>query len=275
VSQEVTAHAHLVVGHVCIDEVAGEPPSLGGTCLFAATQALEFGCTVEIATACTDSTAALLRSRLEADGARLQRVNAASDTHFRYGLALADGPSEVGPIAPDIDVVDLSTGFLSAHMGPIINEIPIELIRSVRSAVPFVGITPQGFMRSRDSTGQLVVHDLPDYAVLELADAIVVNETEFRVLSAERLLGLSSLLFVTRGPRGAGLFHRGQEVARHQLEDAFAPLRAIGAGDVFASTAFVQLARGADPDRALRQATTAATAFVRATAPHIRNVDEL
>jgi sugar/nucleoside kinase (ribokinase family) len=256
---------HLVVGHVCWDELADGRVLLGGTAFYAAAQANSLGCAVTVQTACTQPLAEQVRSMM---GPKVSVRVTGSDVDTRYAFESdpQDGPTRLLARATVITAVEDDVHADSAHIAPIADETSAEVIRSVRQRVAFLGMTPQGLMRVF-SSGVLRRDTVQAVPLLSLADAIVVNEAEYDLLLQVQpeLVERSTVdLFVTRGPRGASLFRGGTEVARREPP----PVRTessssvIGAGDVFASTVFVGLARGGAGADVLADAIAAASAFV-------------
>lgn len=257
-------HPHLIVGNVCLDMVPGTGVSVGGTSYFAAACARDLGCDVTVHTACTDRTSEVVRSHLGPDVALICR-STIEDTRFEFA---ADSPTRLAANAGAIEDLDLGHLFRSAHIGPIAGEVPLTTAMRVRDRADFVGITLQGFMRTFGPNGEVSLGGLGDGRVLALADAIVVNTAEYMSLAEGESVEHESLpmVFVTDGGDGARLVCNGREVARSRptvgAVGVSSPRHTIGAGDVFASTAFVLLARGLPARTALQLAVDAATSFV-------------
>jgi pfkB family carbohydrate kinase len=258
-------HRHLIIGHVCWDELADGRAVLGGTAYYAAVQAGFLGCRVTVETACTQPTLDTFRLVV---GPQVSVRSSDSDVDTRYAFEsdVRDGPSRLVSRAATITSIDQTDHVDSAHIAPIAGEISTELIRSVRDRVGFLGVTPQGLMRVF-SSGVLRRDAIQQVPVLALADAVVVNEAEYHLLlqsQPEVITESTADLFVTHGARGASLLRRGHEVARCAPPRAETDPRSrtIGAGDVFASTVFVGLARGAAATTVLEEAVHAASAFV-------------
>lgn len=255
-------HTHLVVGHVCLDQLDASHVRLGGTSFFAAIRAAELGCDVTVQTACSHGTADLLRSQMPPNIVVHHQLTVL-DTRFEFADS---GPVRLTSFAGPL--LSFPTGrFCSAHLCPIAGEIRLATVTEVRACADFVGVTPQGFMRRIGRSGRLSLGDISDYDLVHTADAIVVNEREFAALErfGTFLAKFDGPIFVTLGPHGAYVTRRGKEVARMSPEGVQRPARAedtIGAGDVFASTAFLSLTEGESLPSALRASVQAATAFV-------------
>lgn len=257
---------YVAIGHVCVDELTGAPSRLGGTVFFSSAQAAAMGCRVTVVTSCTVDVAAAARAELP-PGTTLEVHPADHDTRFGFGVDAEAGPQRLISVAPPIDTFAADELPDILHLAPVFNEITPALIASARERARFVGATPQGLLRGTDADGGLVFladnwPDLPDFA-----DAIVLNDDEYRHLHGIGLLDrFAGWVFRTLGRDGAALLRGGDEVARHELgpdRPEVAPQRTIGAGDVFAAAAFVAMARGDEPADALATAVRAATGYVR------------
>lgn len=100
-------------------------------------------------------------------------------------------------------------------------------------------------------------HELPE-AVLERADLIIVNETEYALLPALRT---ARRVAVTYGADGAKLFEGGIEVAAAPAVKTEVA-NTVGAGDAFCAALTVGLASGIPADRALAAACAVGAAAV-------------
>lgn len=254
-------HSHLVVGHVCLDEFPGSELRLGGTSYYASLKAAALGTSVAVLTACSGRTAGLLRSRLPSTVA-VHHQPTKYDTTFEFSEC---GPTRLVSHAGSLLPTQLGT-FRSAHLGPIAGEIPMSVVAQVRKCSEFVGVTPQGFMRRFSDSGKILLGDITSHELANSADAVVVNDNEVAVLktSSTFLAEYEGPVFITEGPRGARVVSKGREVARVELQSSrrVRPEETIGAGDVFASTAFVLLAKGAGLGDALVASVEAATEHV-------------
>ncbi|MDO9222559.1 MAG: ribokinase [Caulobacter sp.] len=96
--------------------------------------------------------------------------------------------------------------------------------------------------------------DVPD-SVLRRADLIVVNEGEAEVYG-KRLHGLSGLVAITWGSRGAGLFRDGARLATAEPPEVDV-VDTTGAGDTFVGALTLALLEGMDQHEALAFACAA------------------
>lgn len=271
---EQRAH-YVAVGHLCVDELATGEERLGGTVFFSAGQATAMGCRVTVVTACTAETAARARRQLPA-AVELVVADAAVDTRFGFGADAALGPQRLvsrAPVIerlPDLGPVDV------LHLAPVFAELGDALLGGVpKDAARLVGATPQGLLRTATGDGALGV-DPAHWPTARFADAVVLSHDEFDHVTGAGLLDADAgLVFRTLGPDGAELHvdgHVAAECAPVGWTDVDAQ-RTIGAGDVFATAAFVALASGAAAADALGVAVASATAYVRRPEPRVRFVD--
>ncbi len=144
-------------------------------------------------------------------------------------IVVAPGANNDVRVPPDLDV-DLVLCQLEIAVEPVLEllerEIPVVLNAS-----------PAG-RASLDLLGRCSV--------------VVVNEHEASTLD----LAILEHCVVTRGRRGAALFHSGREVASVPAPPVQA-VDTVGAGDVFCAAYALEWARGVDPVDALRRAVYA------------------
>lgn len=95
-------------------------------------------------------------------------------------------------------------------------------------------------------------------AVVERADLIIVNETEYALLPALRT---ARRVAVTYGGEGAKLFERGELVASAPAVKT-SVVNSVGAGDAFCAALTIGLASGIVPQRALSAACAVGAAAV-------------
>lgn len=251
---------YLVVGHVTRDRTPDGRFRVGGTVAYAARTARALGCQVRVVTSADPSVD--LSEALP--GIEVLRVPAPTTTTFqnRYtatgrlqtveGVAARLTPDMVPPAWRTADVI---------HLGPVARECDPALARAFPGS--FLGLTPQGWMRWWDGSGQVRPGPWEGADILlPRASAIVLSEEdvagdEERVARWARQV---PLLVLTRGAAGCTLYVKG---AREDLP-AFPAVEvdATGAGDVFAAVFFVELRRGASPQMAARVANCVAAISV-------------
>lgn len=197
-----------------------------------------------------DEALALLR----AEGVDLSQC--AADDHAPTGVALiavaAGGENQI-VVAPGANMECRPENLTMAPQGALICqlELPVETVaRAVALAEGFVclNLAPAAPMPAE---------------TLARADLIVVNETE-AAFYGQALDALPSLIAVTWGSRGAGLYRGGGLIAAATPP----PVQAVdttGAGDTFVAALTLALLEGQTPDAAL--AFACAAGAVTATRP--------
>jgi len=255
---------YLAIGSVCWDEVEGdEERRLGGSVLFAGKVAQAAGWDVRVITSGTAELAAAVEEALP--GMEVIVQPSEHDTVMWFPQDADLGPSAVPTVADAIDFEAAAVHLDAAaivHLAPIMGEITRELVEAVARA-PFVGITPQGMLRSREGQGhRLALVDAPSPWWARTAGAVVLSESEFAHIG-ESLLAEGRAVAVTRGERGCMGWCDGEEVDLPGIVlDAISPTGTIGAGDVFASSLFLALAEGAPFAEAMDRANHQAAAHV-------------
>ncbi len=169
---------YLIIGHLTRD-LTPDGPRLGGTASYASLTARALGLRVGILTACEDC---LSTPVLEQAGIRVVGTRASETTTFE-NIQTPNGRIQyVHKIAPTIDLSMVPEPWLNTpivHLGPIAREVDPMLVRAFPSA--FVGLTPQGWMRSWDKDGRVFFSEWPESSfVLQHADAAVLSIEDVR-----------------------------------------------------------------------------------------------
>lgn len=149
------------------------------------------------------------------------------------------------------------------HLAPIAAEVnPAMLPRFTGPQRPFIGLTPQGWMRSWDETGQVRATAWDAAAtVLPLADAVVVSQEDWPDEAAFALFRRQArLLVVTAGAQGCYLYQG--EAQWHVPVAPVAEVDSTGAGDLFAAAFFIHLKQTNDPAAAAQFANQVAAQSV-------------
>jgi sugar/nucleoside kinase (ribokinase family) len=140
------------------------------------------------------------------------------------------------------------------HLGPVAQEINPVLPDSFSPTL--LGLTPQGWMRAWDESGQVrqTAWKSAEQA-LEQAGAVVVsledvgeNEDQIEFMAAH-----TRILAVTEAAVGSRLFWHGDQ-RRFRAPEMY-EMDATGAGDIFAAAFFVRMLTTQDPWEAARFAT--------------------
>lgn len=266
--------AYTLIGHVCVDEVAGGT-RLGGTVHFSAGQARALGCAVRIITSATPELARRLFDEHDGEIA-LDLQQSELDTRFGFTADSDGGPVRLVSGADALDATAVAMQLAQGergivHLGPIANDFGPGVIELARKGSDYLGITPQGLLRTFAPDGSFRFEPTGWTDSVHLADSIVVNEGEYRALIDLGLLeGFAGLVFRTRGPDGATVSRAGVVLGERtpSLNGAVDPSHTIGAGDVFAAAAFIAHAAGESPADALEVAVELSCHYVH------RAVDE-
>ncbi len=270
---------YLVIGHVCQDIISapghGRLPlqtSTGGTVTYAARTARALGLHVAALTSAAPDFALSLAlpdiqvHRLPSD------LTTTFENRYHHGVRQQILHNRSG----DIRVTDVPASWRQAkivHLGPVAREVDLALVEGFPDA--FVGVTPQGWLRTWDERG---------YVRPRVREFIYANKfstwkgpnnlepwrVDAIVFSIEDIGGDESLIaewtvhapvvVVTRGERGATLYVQNE--ARHVHAPRVHEVEPTGAGDIFAAAFFVRLRETGDPDEAARFATRLASTSV-------------
>ncbi|MGI8757042.1 MAG: PfkB family carbohydrate kinase [Acidimicrobiales bacterium] len=257
--------SYLTVGSVCWDAVPGSAdPRLGGSALFASRVALRLGWEVVVVTSGTPELADAARRALP--GVEVMVQPSSIDTAFGFDDRADLGPHRLlGRGAP----IDLGAPGVAAaidradvvHLAPVMGELAAGTFAHARRA-GFVGVTPQGLLRTASADGVLQAGGRYETSWADLVDAVVLSEPELERV-ADRQSLRQARTAVTRGERGATGFWGDEEVAVDGIAVGdVGPLGTIGAGDTFAAAFFTELATGSAFADALRHANQVAAAHV-------------
>jgi len=256
---------YLVIGHLTRD-LLPIGWQIGGTVAYAGLAARAVGARVRILT-CTD---AKTLAALPRDGIEVACLDAVKATTFinRHGpggrtqhilsIALPIGPADVPSDWGKSGVV---------HVGPVAGECQKGLAQCFSGA--FLGLTPQGWMRTWDETGIVRLRQWPEADIwLPRADAVVLSEEDlgYDWELARAYAQQTRLLVVTRASKGCTLFRCGapNEYPAPAVSKEHDP---TGAGDVFAAVFFLACAAGASPDKAAEAANCLAARSVSHSGP--------
>jgi sugar/nucleoside kinase (ribokinase family) len=245
---------YVVFGHVTRDVVPDGSFRTGGTVSYAARTALACGCRVGVVTSASPS----FDMAPAFDGVRVALAPASATTTFENIYVNGGRVQVLHAVADTLSPAMLPADWHASimHFGPLAQECPEEMLRVCGDA--FVGLTPQGWMRSWDQAGHVSYRDWrhPE-PWLARADAVVLSEND--VPDASLLLHYAAqtrLLVVTRGPQGCTLYTRG--ATRDVAVASAREVDPTGAGDIFAAAFFAWLQRHGDPWQAARFANCVA-----------------
>jgi sugar/nucleoside kinase (ribokinase family) len=149
-----------------------------------------------------------------------------------------------------------------AHVGPILEECLPDL-RDAFEPAAFLGVTPQGWMRFRDASGRIHPRVWRDAeAWLSQASAVVLSLDDVgrNWTLIDSYARMTDLLVVTQGWLGGVLFQSGQSSSFSA--PTAREIDPTGAGDIFSTCFFSQVAAGCDPRVAVRFASCIAARSV-------------
>lgn len=252
---------YLAIGHVTRDILPDASHVVGGTVSYAALTVAALRRSVGIVTSASrgfDLSAFHGRATVSCsvaehtttfrnqyvDGRRRQIV---------YGVA--------GPLTPQ-SIPEAWSSPAIVHVGPIMGECDPALV-TFFPELTFVGVTPQGWMRSTNGSGE-VQHELWRGAESLLSHASAVVFSIHDILGdwdiARSYAAMAPLLAVTTGRMGGVLFINGEPVQFPALTvDEVDP---TGAGDIFAAVFFDALVHEVAPLKAARFAACVASGSV-------------
>jgi len=260
-NQALAAIDYLAIGHVTHDVRPDKSFTIGGTVSYAALTAAALGRHVGILTSAGDDfdvagfdgSVSVMCHRAEhtttftntyVDGHRHQWVHSLADPLGQASVPAAWQHPRV------------------VHIGPVIGECDQALGQCFDGST-FVGVTPQGYMRSQGDDGKVWAHPWQvEPGLLMRASAVVFSlddiQGDWQV--AMRLAERTRLLVVTLGARGGVVFHDQKATPFAALQ--VAEVDPTGAGDIFAATFFDALAMGSPTMSAARFAACLASRSV-------------
>ncbi len=234
---------------------------MGGTVSYAAVTASALGYDTGILTSTqVSSDLSVLHER-----ASVISVPASSTTTFENqyweGVRTQLAYAVAEPLAA-AQVPDVWRAPTIAHIGPILDECLPDL-RDAFEPETFLGVTPQGWMRARDSSGRIHSRVWDDAeAWLARASAVVLSLDDVgRSWSLiDSYAQQTDLLVVTQGWLGGVLFQSGQSSSFSA--PAVREVDPTGAGDIFSTCFFTRVATGCDPEVAVQFASCVAAKSV-------------
>jgi sugar/nucleoside kinase (ribokinase family) len=246
---------YLVIGHITCDLQPDGSLALGGTATYASLTAAALGLRPGVVTAYGGEKPLGNLSPLPLAGLRPEY-----STTFENQETPSGRRQILRHIAPPIPAYLVPEGWRAAplvHFAPVVDEVGADLLRLFPGS--FIGLTPQGWLRSWDTQGRVSRADwLEAGYVLGLADAAVLSIEDiggdWRV--ARSFAEAADVLVVTEGEAGCRVFLQGEA-----FRIPTTPLPAVdttGAGDIFAAAFFVEYHQTGDALQAARFAGAAA-----------------
>ena len=258
---------YLVIGHITQDLVDGSA-MLGGTASYCALTAQALGQT----TALVSSHPKWL-ALPELAGLHIHRKTSQYATTFE-NIETAEGRHQViHNCATMLGAKDIPEEWLNTkivHLGPVAAEIMPNIIDAFPHA--FIGITPQGWMRTWQSDGKVHYRKWPNpQALLERADAVVMSIEDIHRDEdlIQEYAQATSVLVVTEGEAGARIYWNGD--VHHISAPKVEMVNPTGAGDIFAAVFFSRLYETKHPweagEQAVKLASQSVTRFALAGIP--------
>jgi sugar/nucleoside kinase (ribokinase family) len=247
---------YLIIGHLTRD-LTPNGPALGGTASYASLTARALGLRVGILTACEDC---LATPQLEQEGIRIVGMRSEETTTFE-NIQTPNGRIQyLHKLAPTIDLSMVPEQWRDTpivHLGPVAREVDPTLARAFSNS--FVGLTPQGWLRTWDTEGRVSFSEWPECSfVLQHSNAAVISIEDVRGNESiiEDMSSSIRVLAVTEGANGSRLYWNGD--LRRFRPPKMVEVDPTGAGDIFAAAFFIRLNTTRDPWEAARFATNLA-----------------
>jgi len=250
---------YLLIGHLSCD-ITPDGPRLGGTAAYSALMARALGLRVGVVTAWGGEVPLAIL-----DGIDVQIVPTQYSTTFENRYTPAARIQHIHHIAPDLSFDNVPKAWQRApivHVGPIAGEAKSLVDGKFPSSL--LGLTPQGWLRRWDSTGQVEPGEWPEaHVMLARAGAAVLSSEDVGGDEdcIEAMAIACRVLAVTEGPAGARLYWNGD--LRRFRAPSLEEVDATGAGDIFAAAFFWRLFMTRDPWAAARFATHLASFSVK------------
>jgi len=244
----------LAIGHITKDRIPGGA-QVGGTVSYAALTANALGLRAGIITAWSED----VDKNVFHD---IQIINSSRDITTTFeNIDIPEGRVQyVYDTARSLSYQDVPDAWKSpsiVHFGPVANEIDPSMIDKFKSS--FIGITPQGWFRSVDSSGRVRVDPLQNDSIkYQSCGAVVLSIEDLGGNEAfiEELTSICPVVAVTEGSKGIHLYWNGD--VRRFIPPRVLPVDTTGAGDIFAASFFIRLYTTRDPWESARFATNLA-----------------
>ncbi len=242
---------YLVIGHVAHD-LTPTGPQLGGTAAYSALTARALGMRVGVITANGPETSLDVLSDVLVVSAPSPQSTTFENIYSEGGRRQVLHHQAV-PLSLN-NVPDSWKRTSIIHLGPVAQEVEAVLPDSFSPSL--LGLTPQGWMRAWDDSGQVRRVDWESAEqALGQAGAVVVSvedvggdEEQIEFMAAH-----ARVLVVTEAAAGARLYWHGDQ-RRFRAPEMYEK-DATGAGDIFAAAFFTRLLTTQDPWEATRFAT--------------------
>ena len=253
----------VAIGHVTFDvqrlpDAERDRPEPGGAVAYSARTAVSMGLATGIVT--SSSPGYPFDSLLP----MTQVANAPADATTTFEYSLEDGARTqwLTSRAADLTREDVPESWFAARtvlLGPVANELPVDAAGWF-SDDSFICAVPQGWQRSRDTTGKMVVSPAVPDGLRDRIEAVVISEADVPSVYVQEWTETFPIVAVTRGRRGARIYADGR------VSDVTPPpaseVDATGAGDVWAAAFAIRLVETDDVATAAKFASAAAAISV-------------
>jgi len=197
---------------------------------------------------------------LETNGINLSGLKIVEDAQTTDFVLQYDGENRrlrLRNEAPPIRLEDISPSLSSKaiHVSPVANEIPLELIRKLRTLTNILSLDPQGFVRKFDKSGNMSLRKWQDSSILAEIDIYKSSLDEIQIISGLSDLRMSmkkisdvgiKIVIVTRGAEGSmllfdNMFYEIPSYKPKKVKDY------TGAGDVYIGGFLAEYVSGESP----------------------------
>ena len=252
---------YLTIGHITKD-LAASGFTLGGTAAYAPLTANKFDLKSGIFTSFAAGIDISPLSEIE-----IFRKFSEKTTTFENIDSVSGRKQYLHQVAEPLLATDIPEALRTSqilHLGPVADEVDMEIAGAFHNA--FIGLTPQGWMRSRSADGLVRYKEWePSKALIDKTDAAVISVEDVR--GNEDLISEYAnrfkVLAVTEGVDGARVYWHG-DVRRFRATKVEV-MDLTGAGDIFAAAFFIRLEATNDPWEAAILAVNLASLSVTRT----------
>jgi len=228
---------YLVVGHVCND-ITPVGVVAGGTAVYASQTAQVMGCRTAVVT----SAAPEYAMEAALGSITVHHIPSEQTTTFENSYTSTGRRQRIHAVSGILQAKDIPVNWQRAsivHLGPVANEIDPSLINLFSNSL--VGVTPQGWFRHWNSSGQVFLDAWPAAAdVLPLAGAVIISPEDLpNPELLHHIRDLSPLVVLTQDADGCTVFCRDE--VRHIPAPVVEEVNPTGAGDIFAALFLIRL----------------------------------
>ncbi len=266
---------YLIIGHAAAD-VTPDGLRLGGTVSYAGLTARALGLRVGIVTSVAED---VPLDEMDND-ITIFNIPTAHSTTFE-NIKTENGRKQIlRHRATPLTLNHIPKVWRSApiiHLAPIADEVESSMAEKLSGSL--LGVTPQGWMRGWDETGQVFAKPWENSGqILSHAGVVIlsVEDVNRNLELVEDMSHRARILCLTEGEAGSVLHWNGDRRRFRPLE--MQEVDATGAGDIYAAAFLVRLYHTRDPWEAARFATQLAARSVTRTGlkgiPTLREIEE-